>query len=110
MGNTSMATKETQAVKLARLEADSTVRFDRLEGKIDKLAEALVALARVEEKMIALDRNNQNQYERMNRFSQKLDEIEKKVDDNAHTVAIINKVVYLIGAAIVAGLVNYLWM
>jgi len=110
MGNRSMATKETQSVKLARIEADSTARFDRLEGKIDKLAEALVALARVEEKMIALDRNNQNQYERMNRFSQKLDEIEKKVDDNAHTVAIINKVVYLIGAAIVAGLVNYLWM
>ncbi|MAI05330.1 MAG: hypothetical protein CMA07_07350 [Euryarchaeota archaeon] len=105
-----MATKETQAVKLARLEADSTVRFDRLEVKIDKLAEALVALARVEEKMMAMEKNNQNQYERMNRFSQKLDEIEKKVDDNAHTVAIINKVVYLIGAAIVAGLVNYLWM
>ena len=105
-----MATKETQAVKLARLEADSTTRFDRLESKIDKLAEALVALARVEEKMIALDRNNMNQFERMNRFSQKLDEIEKKVDDNAHTVAIINKVVYLISAAIIAGLVKFLWM
>jgi len=102
--------KETQSQKLARIESDSTARFDRLEDKIDKLAEALVALARVEEKMIALDRNNMNQFERMNRFSQKLDEIEKKVDDNAHTVAIINKVVYLIGAAIVAGLVNYLWM
>ena len=102
--------KETQSQKLARIESDSTARFDRLESKIDKLAEALVALARVEEKMIALDRNNMNQFERMNRFSQKLDEIEKKVDDNAHTVAIINKVVYLIGAAIVAGLVNYLWM
>ena len=102
--------KETQSVKLARIEADSAQRFDRLEDKIDKLAEALVALARVEEKMIALDRNNMNQFERMNRFSKKLDEIEKKVDDNAHTVAIINKVVYLIGAAIVAGLVNYLWM
>jgi len=105
-----MATKETQSEKLARIEIDSAARFDRLEDKLDKLAEALVALARVEEKMIALDRNNQNNYERMNRFSQKLDEIEKKVDDNAHTVAIINKVVYLIGAAIVAGLVNYLWM
>jgi tetrahydromethanopterin S-methyltransferase subunit G len=110
MGTDVMATKETQAVKLARLEADSTTRFDRLESKIDKLAEALVALARVEEKMIALDRNNMNQFERMNRFSQKLDEIEKKVDDNAHTVAIINKVVYLISAAIIAGLVKFLWM
>ena len=102
--------KETQSQKLARIESDSTTRFDRLESKIDKLAEALVALARVEEKMIALDRNNMNQFERMNRFSQKLDEIEKKVDDNAHTVAIINKVVYLISAAIIAGLVKFLWM
>jgi tetrahydromethanopterin S-methyltransferase subunit G len=109
MGTDVMA-KETQSQKLARIESDSTTRFDRLESKIDKLAEALVALARVEEKMIALDRNNMNQFERMNRFSQKLDEIEKKVDDNAHTVAIINKVVYLISAAIIAGLVKFLWM
>lgn len=105
-----MATRETQSIKLERIEAESTARFDRLESKIDKLAEALVALARVEEKMIALDKNNQNNFERMNRFSQKLDEIEKKVDDNAHTVGIINKVVYLIGASAVAALINYLWI
>ena len=104
-----MAT-ETQAVKLARIEADSTARFDRIENKIDKLAEALVALARVEEKMLAVEKNNNNNFDRMNRFSQKLDEIEKKVDDNAHTVAIINKVVYLISAAIIAGLVKFMWM
>jgi len=109
MGTPVMAT-ETQAVKLARLEADSTTRFDRIENKIDKLAEALVALARVEEKMLAVEKNNNNNFDRMNRFSQKLDEIEKKVDENAHTVAIINKVVYLISAAIIAGLVKFLWM
>jgi len=104
-----MAT-ETQAVKLTRIEAESTARFDRIENKIDKLAEALVALARVEEKMLNLEKNNNNNFDRMNRFSQKLDEIEKKVDDNAHTVGIINKVVYLISAAIIAGLVKYMWM
>jgi hypothetical protein len=109
MGTPVMAT-ETQAVKLARIEADSTARFDRIENKIDKLAEALVALARVEEKMLAVEKNNSNNFDRMNRFSQKLDKIEKKVDDNAHTVAIINKVVYLISAAIIAGLVKYMWM
>ena len=104
-----MAT-ETQAVKLSRIEAESTTRFDRIENKIDKLAEALVALARVEEKMLNLEKNNDNNFDRMNRFSQKLDEIEKKVDENAHTVTIINKVVYLISAAIIAGLVKYMWM
>ena len=104
-----MAT-ETQAVKLTRIEAESTARFDRIETKIDKLAEALVALARVEEKMLNLEKNNNNNFDRMNRFSQKLDEIEKKVDDNAHTVAIINKVVYAISVAVIAGMVKYFWM
>ena len=102
--------KETQLERLARIESDSAVRFDRLEQKIDKLADAMIAVARVEEKLISVEKNNQNNFERMNKFSQKLDEIEKKVDDNAHTVAIINKVVYLISAAMIAGLVKLMWM
>lgn len=36
-----MAVKQTQAERLARIETDSTARFDRLEDKIDKVAEAL---------------------------------------------------------------------
>ena len=41
--------QETQSAKLSRIEVQSSDRFDRIENKIDKLAEALVALARVEE-------------------------------------------------------------
>lgn len=85
-------------------------RLDRIEGKIDKLADAMIAIARAEEKLISIEKNNQNNFERMNKFSQKLDEIEKKVDENAHTVSIINKVVYLIGAALIAGAIKWLWM
>lgn len=55
----------------------------------------MIALARAEEKLVAIEKNNHNNFDRMNRFSQKLDDIEKKVDDNARTVSIINKVVYL---------------
>jgi len=101
---------ETQSSSLARIEMDSVARFDRLEQKLDRLAEALVTLARVEEKMSSLERNNENNYDRMNKFSQKLDDIEKKVDENAHTVAIINKVVYLITVAIIGGAIKLMWM
>jgi len=94
-----MASRETQATRL-----------DRIEEKIDKLADAMVSIARAEEKLLSIEKNNQNHFERMNKFSNKLDEIEKKVDDNARTVSIINKVVYLIGAAVIAGLVKYMWM
>ena len=85
-------------------------RLNRIEEKIDKLSDAMISLARTEEKLIQIEKSNATTYERMNRFSQKLDEIEKKVDENAHTVGIINKVVYLIGAALIAGLVKYFWM
>lgn len=85
-------------------------RLDRIEEKIDKLSEAMISLARAEEKLIAIEKNNHSNFERMNRFSQKLDHIEKKVDDNARTVSIINKVVYLIGASVIAAFIKYMWM
>jgi DNA repair ATPase RecN len=85
-------------------------RLNRIEEKIDKLSEAMIALARAEEKLVAIEKNNHNNFDRMNRFSQKLDDIEKKVDDNARTVSIINKVVYVISVAIIGAIVNYFWM
>lgn len=85
-------------------------RLDRIEEKIDKLSEAMISLARAEEKLIAIERNNQSNYDRMNRFSQKLDNIEKQVDDNARTVAIINKVVYVLTVAAATTLFKVFWM
>tara|TARA_B100000900_G_scaffold411583_1_gene431570 strand:- start:504 stop:782 length:279 start_codon:yes stop_codon:yes gene_type:complete len=82
----------------------------RIEQKVDKLAEAIVTLARVEEKVAGLKEDHEKSFERMNRFSQRLDEIEKKVDDNHRTVCIINRLVF---AAVIAGIgafVAQLWM
>jgi len=82
----------------------------RIEQKVDKLAEAIVTLARVEEKVIGLKEDHDKSFERMNRFSLRLDEIEKKVDDNHRTVNIINRLVF---AAVIAGVgafVAQLWM
>ena len=59
-------------------------RLDRIEEKIDKLSDAMISLARAEEKLIAIEQNNHVNFERLNRFSAKLDDIEKKVDNNAH--------------------------
>ena len=82
----------------------------RIKQKVDKLAEAIVTLARVEEKVIGLKEDHDKSFERMNRFSLRLDEIEKKVDDNHRTVNIINRLVF---AAVIAGVgafVAQLWM
>jgi|TARA_R110000744_G_scaffold31088_1_gene73331 phage shock protein A len=84
-------------------------RLDRIEQKIDKLADAMVSLARTEEKILAMEENHRNHYERMNRFSQKLDAIEIKVNENAHTVSIINKVTFVGVAAIIGAIVKTFW-
>jgi len=85
--------------------SDSTnERLGRIEEKLDKLADAMVALARAEEKIMSMQENQQNQMERVNRLSVKLDGIEKKVDDNHRTVCLINKLVY---AALIAAVGAY---
>ena len=85
-------------------------RLDRIESKIDKLADAMISLARAEEKIIALQDDHDNMRERLNTLSIKLDEIQKAVDDNARTVGIINKVVYAAMVAAVGAYVAHMWM
>ena len=75
------------------------VRLDRIEEKLDKLGDAMVAIARADEKLIAMEQKYASQYDRMNRFSEKLDSIEKTVQQNTNTVDLYNKVV---GAAVLA--------
>jgi len=85
-------------------------RLDRIEDKLDQLAEAMVAMARAEEKLIGLKDDHQKMYERVNRLSQKLDDIERKVDDNARTVHLINKLFWVALVAISGSIAAQLWM
>jgi phage shock protein A len=87
----------------------SDQRLSRIEEKIDKLSDAMVSLARTEEKILAMEKQHQNTYERMNKFSLKLDVIEAKVNDNAHTVGIINKVTFIGVASIIGAIIKMFW-
>jgi len=94
------------------LESSQTnaTRLDRIEQKIDKLADAMISLARAEEKILALQDEHENTRERLNKLSVKLDDIQKAVDDNARTVSLINKVVYAAMVAAVGAYVAHMWM
>jgi len=85
-------------------------RLERIETKLDQLTDAMVSLARAEEKIASLADNHNNQMERINRLSVKIDDIEKKVDDNARTVSIINRLVYAAVVAAVGTFVAQMWM
>lgn len=91
--------------------ADNTnTRLDRIESKLDQLADAMVSMARAEEKLIGLKEDHERAYERMNRFSQKLDIIEKKVEDNARVIQIINKLFWVAIVAAAGSIAAQLWM
>ena len=85
-------------------------RLDRIEEKLDRLTDAMVAMARAEEKIIALQDDHENMRERLNKLSVKLDEIQKTVDDNTRTVSIINKIVYAAVVAAIGAYVAHMWM
>ena len=72
-----------------------TQRLDRIEEKIDKLSDAVIAIARTEEKLASLQADHNKNYDRMNRFSEKLDNIESCVQDQARTITVINKVFWI---------------
>ena len=89
---------------------DTNDRLERIESKLDQLTDAMITLARAEEKLAGLKQDHDRSFERMNRLSQKLDEIERKVDENAHTVAIINKLFWVAIVAVTGSIAAQLWM
>ena len=85
-------------------------RLDRIEDKLDKLADAMVAMARAEEKLEALHNEHNKMYERVNRLSAKLDDIESGVQENSNTVKVINKLFWVAIIAASGAIAANIWM
>jgi methyl-accepting chemotaxis protein len=90
--------------------ATTQQRLDRIEEKIDKLADAMISLARAEEKIVSLAELQSNQTERLNRLSHKIDEIAAETADNTRTVQLINKLFWVVLVAAVGAIATNLWM
>lgn len=89
---------------------DTNARLDRIEEKLDKLADVMMMMARTEEKLSGLKEDHDRAFERMNRLSAKIDDIQSKVDENSRTVSLINKIVYAAVVAAVGTYVAHMWM
>ena len=88
----------------------TNARLDRIEEKLDNLTEAMIALARAEEKIAIIKEAQDSGWERMNRFSEKLDSIERQVQDNAQTVKVINKLFWVAVIAVAGSIAAQMWM
>jgi len=92
---------ETQVTRvLSRMEYNGA-RLDKIEEKLEVLTKTLVSLAKSEEKIESLRDDHEKMYDRINKLSVKIDNIEERVSENARTVALINKFVI---AAIIAAI------
>ena len=91
--------------------ADTTnTRLGRIEDKLDKLADAMISLARAEEKIEAMSDEHEKQYERINRLSVKIDDIERIVLDNQRTVNLISKLFWVVVVAASGAIATNIWM
>ena len=46
----------------------NNVRLDRIEEKIDRMADAMISIARAEEKILAIEQKHSAQYDRINKL------------------------------------------
>jgi len=85
-------------------------RLLRIEDKIDKLSEAMVAIARTEEKLVNMEQKYSAQYDRMNKFSEKLDKLESITTQNSQTVTTINKLFWIALIAVAGAIATNILM
>ena len=80
---------------------ESNARLDRIEIKIDQMSDAIISLARAEEKIITITEICKQQGEQLLILINRVDSLDKLVRENAATVNIINKLFWIViaGAA-----------
>ncbi len=88
----------------------TNTRLTRIEDKVDKLGEAMISLARAEEKITSLYDNQSNHFDRTNRLSGKIDEIERIVLLNQRAVSFMQKLFWVVLVAVVGAVTTNILM
>lgn len=95
---------------LESLRRSSDARLARIENKIDQLSEAMIMLARAEEKLINMEKNNQNTNEVVQLYEKKIDSIETRISAMEAHKLLINKAIFAAFAAIITAVITNLDM
>ena len=85
------------------MNANEKTRLDRIEEKIDKLADAVVSIARAEEKLAGLEQLNIEQHRKLQDVEDRLRIVETKVHDVEGAVGILNKIFWIAISALITG-------
>jgi|LWDU01.1.fsa_nt_gi hypothetical protein len=87
---------------------DHNRRLDRIEEKIDKVADLLIAFARTEEKVLALEEDKRDNHRVIEEIEDKIVALEICVGLNTRTVESVHKVVWVIMTTLLTAFVAYI--
>jgi hypothetical protein len=82
---------------------DQTTRLNRIEEKLDKVGEAIISLARMEERMVTL-------FSRMDTYDKRqavMEERVSKIEVNSAATAWVERVVWLIVGGLIMGTIYF---
>ena len=74
-------------------------RLEKIETKLDRLADAVVSIARIEERVATVLKQNDRFFTRMDKIEQRLEEVEAQADVNSTTGRFIERFMWIIVAA-----------
>lgn len=86
-------------------------RLDRIEEKIDRMSEAVIALARAEEKIISLDETTRMILQKMVNQDERLRKVENVQHENESTIKTIKSIVWTtVSALITTAVATLAWL
>ena len=88
----------------------NSVRLDRIEEKIDRMADAMISIARAEEKILAIEQKHSTQYDRINKLSEKMDQLTTAVAENSRTTTAFQKAFWMVFAAAISAAIAHFYM
>ncbi len=94
----------------AEQRAEQAARLSRIESKIDQMSEAIIALARAEEKIITLTEISKQHGAQVLTLINRVDKLENSVRANGATVSVINKLFWIVIAAAATAITGMLFI
>ena len=85
-------------------------RLDRIEEKIDKLVEAIISIARAEEKIITLSSFSKQQARQIQDLINRIEELEVSIATNTNTVRLVNRTFWLVMSSAITAIVAMMFM
>ena len=89
---------------------EQAVRLDRIESKLDSMSEAIISLARAEEKIYTLMDIQKQQGAQILAVINRIERLDDMVRTNAQTVSVINKIFWIALTAAAASIAGMLFI